>query len=199
MSLLIEPFGELVDDLTETMSVDERHSVGVDTTMTCGALRALIQTHYAWALREDYHHPSAQALFWYVSAEKLEPRLGRRAEEEGAELEQPLAFGRDVARLYERLAQSPDREPIGALAASPDFRHVVRRVQIATRYPYAEIRDNLIHESMRPIDLLRCKLSFIGASQFDPRSDRWVRIALFKGMPFPDELAGSLRTQDAAA
>ena len=189
VSILIEPFGELVDDLAGIMSVDERVGVAIDPTMTCGALRALIAADYAWALAEDYRHPAAQAQFWYVSAEKLEPRLGRRAEEEGAEREQPLAFGRDVARLEAMLSTRPADEPVGSLATDQEFRHVVRRVQIAGRFPYAEIRDNLIHQAMRPVDLLRCKLAFFGASQFDPRSDRWLRIALFKGMAFPDEIA----------
>ena len=66
---------------------------------------------------------------------------------------------------------------------------MVRRVQTAARFPYAEIRGNLIDAAMRPIDLLRCKLAFFGASRFDPRSDRWLRIALFRGAPFPDEIA----------
>ena len=42
---------------------------------------------------------------------------------------------------------------------------------------------------MRPIDLLRCKLAMFGAQKFDPRSDRWLRITLFQGAPFPGELA----------
>jgi len=44
---------------------------------------------------------------------------------------------------------------------------------------------------MQPIDLLRCKLSFFGATQFDPRSDRWLRICLFAGAPHPSELVGA--------
>jgi len=71
----------------------------------------------------------------------------------------------------------------------PEHRHIVRRVQIVTKYPYAEIRDNTIAAEMLPIDLLRCKLSFFGATKFDPRSDRWVRINMYQGSPFPDELA----------
>jgi hypothetical protein len=39
-----------------------------------------------------------------------------------------------------------------------------------------------------PIDMLRCKLSFFGATKFDPRSDRWVRICMFSGAPYPDEM-----------
>ena len=33
------------------------------------------------------------------------------------------------------------------------------------------------------------QLVAFGATRFDPRSDRWVRITLFQGAPFPDELA----------
>ena len=64
-------------------------------------------------------------------------------------------------------------------------------MRIAARYPYAEIRDNLIGAEMRPIDLLRCKLAMFGAQRFDPRSDRWLRITLFQGAPYPHELAES--------
>jgi hypothetical protein len=63
----------------------------------------------------------------------------------------------------------------------------VRRLQLACRLPYAEIQDNLIAADMVPVDLLRCKLSFFGATRFDPRSDRWVRITMFQDAPFPDE------------
>jgi len=65
---------------------------------------------------------------------------------------------------------------------------MVRRAQMGARFPYAEVRDNLIAEDILPIDLMRCKLAFFGASHFDPRSDRWVRISLFQGAPYPDEL-----------
>ncbi|MEL6265147.1 MAG: hypothetical protein AAFR52_05785, partial [Pseudomonadota bacterium] len=60
--------------------------------------------------------------------------------------------------------------------------------QIAATRPYAEIRDNLLGAALVPIDLLRCKLAFFGATRFDPRSDRWVRICMYQGAPFPHEL-----------
>jgi hypothetical protein len=59
----------------------------------------------------------------------------------------------------------------------------------APSHPFAEVQDNLIADTMLPIDLMRCKLAFFGASHFDPRSDKWVRISLFRGMPYPTELA----------
>lgn len=189
VSLLIEPHGDLVDELADTMGIDENASFHIDGAMSVGQFRGLIERDYAWALNTDYETGAAIARFWYVSEEKLEPRLGERYAEPGAELEQPFATGRDVASLYRVVNESADSESLaGLLLRHPEHRHTVRRVQIAARYPYAEIRDNLISSEMVPIDLLRCKLSFFGATRFDPRSDRWVRITMYKDAPFPDEL-----------
>ena len=74
------------------------------------------------------------------------------------------------------------------LLAHPEHRLMARRVQQSARSPYAEIQDNLLAADMLPIDILRCKLAFFGASHFDLRSDKWVRISLYKGEPFPDDL-----------
>ena len=80
-------------------------------------------------------------------------------------------------------------DPVAAfLLRHPEYRHIVRRAQINARAPYAEIRDNTIGADLFPVDLLRCKLAFFGATQFDPRSDRWVRICMFGGAPYPEEL-----------
>jgi hypothetical protein len=189
VSLLIEPHGDLVDELADTMGIDEITSFRIDGAMSVKQLEKLIERDYAWALDTDYERTEAAARFWYVSEEKLEPRLGERYTEPGADLEQPFAAGRDVADLYRALNETPGDDSLAnLLLARPEHRHAARRVQIAARYPYAEIRDNLISEKMLPIDLLRCKLSFFGATRFDPRSDRWVRITMYKDAPFPDEL-----------
>ena len=68
------------------------------------------------------------------------------------------------------------------------IRHLVRRIQISARHPYAEVRDNLLSAQMRPIDLLRAKLACFGATRFDPKSDRWVRITMFQNAPLFDEI-----------
>lgn len=189
VTLLVEPYGHLVDDLADTMACDEARQWHIDGSATLAALAEAIDAAYGHALGIDFGDPKANARFWYVSEEKLEPRLGERASDDGAELEQPLAVARDVKALRETVRGCRPDMPVAVfLLAQPEFRHVVRRVQIASQRPYAEVRDNLIDASMRPIDLLRCKLSFFGASGFDPRSDRWVRIALYRHAPFPDEL-----------
>ena len=192
VALLLEPHGALVDDLCDTLGADEQEAAGIDGAMTCADLAASIAAEYDWALAIDPTDAAARARFWYASAEKLEPRLGERHREPGAELEQPLAFSRDVPALLAALRREAAGLPLADfLLAHPDWRHVARRVRIAARYPYAEIRDNLIGAEMRPIDLLRCKLAMFGAQRFDPRSDRWLRITLFQGAPYPHELAES--------
>jgi len=57
---------------------------------------------------------------------------------------------------------------------------------------YGEIRSNLWAESMKPMHLLRAKLSFLGANRFDPKGDLWVRVTFFQGSPLIEDL-----TQDA--
>ena len=188
LAVLLEPYGELVDDLSQFLSAKERQSFRLDGAMKVGTLRALLQNHYAWALSIDFTQAENTARFWYVSEEKLEPRLGERASEVGAELEQPLCIARLAQSLFDQLAHWEDEMPVASFVLQhPDARLMVRRAQMSARHAYAEIRDNLIAKDMLPIDLLRYKLAFFGATHFDPRSDRWVRISLFQGMPYPDE------------
>ena len=71
----------------------------------------------------------------------------------------------------------------------PDLRYIVRRIQNTGKYAYSEVRDNLVGETCRPIDLLRFKLAYFGASKFDPKSDRWTRITLFQGAPSASDIS----------
>jgi hypothetical protein len=70
----------------------------------------------------------------------------------------------------------------------PKIRNIIRRVIINNFSPYSEIQDNLIGSKTKPIDMLRCKLSFFGASKYDPKSSLWTRITLFQGAPLPHQL-----------
>ncbi len=190
VTLALEPHGDLVDDLADAMAVDESRHWRIRGAQRVGELRRAIEADYRWARGVDFAEAAQCARFWYVSEEKLEPRLGERFAEPGAEQELPLAFARDVVALAEALAACPAAQSVAEfLLAHPCHRHAVRRAQLAARLPYAEIRDNLISAQLRPVDLLRCKLAFFGATQFDPKSDRWVRITMYQQAPFPDELA----------
>lgn len=187
-SLMLEPYGDLVDSLAESLSHD-RAPPTVDGNMSVAELKALLERNYEWALDMDWQTPGSQAHVWYISEEKQEPRLGLRDLEDLDDYEQPLAPARDAAAVYSAIGGWSDTEDIGDfLLQHPEFRQIVRRVQSLSALPYAEIRDNTIGESLLPIDLLRCKLAFFGATRFDPRSDRWVRIRLFANAPYPEEL-----------
>ncbi|NBT31429.1 MAG: hypothetical protein EBT13_05880 [Rhodobacteraceae bacterium] len=190
VSLMLEPHGALVDGLADCMAADESHGARLNGAMTVGALRAHIVRIYDWALAINWADPKSDARVWYVSEEKLEPRLGERHAEPVAAYEQPLQPGRDAARLWAATeGWDPDTTVAAFAVAHPEYRHILRRVQTAARFPYAEIHDNTIDGDMLPIDLLRAKLSFFGAQLFDPRSDRWVRITMFRGAPYPSEIA----------
>ena len=188
LACLLEPHGALVDDLAGGLSVPEGGPL--DGAMSVGALRGLLRTGYGWAMAPDYAAPDGCARFWYVSQDKLEPRLGERHDEPGADWELPLDVGRQARALADALDGRADAEPVARLLlARPDLRGIAGRVQATAGRPCAEIRDNVIGADLLPIDMLRCKLAFFGATRFDPRSDRWVRISLFQGAPFPDEMA----------
>ncbi len=190
VSLLIELYPQKVDELASGMCCDENTISKIDATGTVAELKTAIRQHYLWAIENNFERKASIARVWYVSAEKLEPRLGERFEEDIEPYEQPLSPARDIARLYDDLGKAADDSSLAAfLMQHPEHRHSVRRLQTVQYLPYAEIRDNTIAAEMLPIDMLRCKLSFFGATRFDPRSDRWVRITLFKDAPFPDELA----------
>ncbi len=189
-SLMLEPYGDIVDGLADCMADSNTGAFRIDGAMTVAEVRKLIVSSFGWALDLDWQATQNCARAWYVSEEKLEPRLGERFEEPIAEYEQPLAPARDAAAAHNALAQWDDETPITAfLLKNPEHRHTVRRAQISRIAPYGEIRDNTISADVMPIDMLRAKLSFFGATQFDPRSDRWVRICMYAGAPYPDELS----------
>ena len=189
LSLLLEPYGDLVDGLSVCMYANEQETYRIDGAMPVAELRRLVEDIYGWALSINWTRRDAQARVWYVSEAKLEPRLGERFEEPIEPYEQPLCPGRDAARMYDDLLKCDDGPIAEFLLRNPQHRHTVRRAQIAATYQYAEIRDNTIDASMLPVDLLRAKLAFFGACHFDPRSDRWLRINMFQYAPFPHELA----------
>ncbi len=191
VSVLLEPYGELIDDLAQSMSADETGRFRIDGGVLLGDFKKQLADQYGWAEKVEFDSRDANARIWYVSEEKLEPRLGERYDEEELEpYEQPLAPGRDAMRMKADLEPWKDDETVAAFVLKhPEHRHIVRRIQLLSSFVYAEIHDNTIASEMLPIDLLRCKLSFFGATKFDPRSDRWVRITMYQNAPYPHELA----------
>ncbi len=189
-SLILEPYPDLVDPLANCMAAAQSDVTSIDGAMTIAEMRHLLENSFGWAFDLDWQSPQNCARAWYVSEEKLEPRLGERFEEPVAPYEQPLAPARDATSAFHDLKAWPDTSNIAEfLLEHPEHRHTVRRAQLSRAAPYGEIRDNTISADVLPIDMLRAKLSFFGATHFDPRSDRWVRICMFAGAPYPDHLS----------
>ncbi|SFM67704.1 hypothetical protein [Shimia aestuarii] len=189
-SLILEPYPELVDALGSTMSDDAPEAFHIDGSMTVGAVRALMRARFGWAFGIDWAAPENCARAWYVSEEKLEPRLGERFEEPIDAYEQPLAPARDAAAAEDVLSTWDQAAPVARfLARHPEHRHTVRRAQMSLNAPYGELQSNTIAADVMPIDMLRAKLSFFGVTRFDPRSDRWVRVNMYSGAPYPEELS----------
>ncbi len=189
VSMMMEPFDEIVQPLIKRMSSDEEKFFRIPTERTILELKNILKQRYPDILKIDFEDKSNLRNFWFISKNKEEPRYADRFEEEGAELEQPLAIARDIKRLSDQLNSCKDDLTVDRfLMNNSDLRHVVRRAFIIEKFPYAEIQDNTISENVVPIDMLRLKLSFFGALKFDPRSDKWLRICMFQGAPLPNEL-----------
>jgi len=179
VSMLIELYPDTVDELATTMHALEEDEFPLDGQLKADDFLALVENTYDWTLNEDFSQPQNNARVWYVSQNKLEPRLGERHEEPLEPYEQPLSPARDICRMHTDLVtfvETPgnqDKVLAEFLMQHPEHRHIARRALTVSRYPYAELRDNTIAAEMLPIDMLRCKLSFFGATH----------------APFPDEIA----------
>ena len=190
VSIMMEPFGEITEPLIKKMSSDEEKYFNIPTNRTTGDLKSIIEKKYPNIIKIDFEKQTNLEKFWFISKNKEEPRLANRFEEQGSELEQPLAIARDIKKLYNKLLLTKKTLKIDKfLINNSDLRHIVRRAFIIEKFPYSEIQDNTIGESVIPIDMLRLKLSFFGALKFDPRSDKWLRICMFQGAPLPNELS----------
>jgi len=189
VSMMMEPYDDIVNPLVNKMSSEEERHFNIPTNRTVSELRDILENKYSNIIKIDFSKKENNQNFWFISKNKEEPRLADRFVENGSELEQPLAIARDIKKLYEALSVVKNSLTIDKfLVNNSDLRHVVRRAFIIEKFPYSEIQDNTIGQSIVPIDMLRLKLSFFGALKFDPRSDKWLRICMFQGAPLPEQL-----------
>ena len=189
VSLLMEVYPDIVEPLSYEMSINEEEFFDFDSSRSIGDICALIEKRYAWLIDIDFEKKNNIFNFWYYSKNKQEPRMSDRFSEDGAERELPLAIARDINKLYLELKNYSKNEHLSSyLLKNQEFRHVLRRIFICEKLPYSEIQDNTISRSLIPVDMLRLKLSFFGATRFDPRSDRWVRITMYQGAPLMKEI-----------
>ena len=184
---LIELYPQISEELAEDMADEE--IMEIDGNQSIGDLKKIINDKYSWIKDIDFNNKDSNYLFWYVSAAKLEPRLGERYNEQGSELEQNLGIAKMVSDLFKQIKNVDENQLICEfLLTHPEYRGIVKRIQSLKNYPYSEVQDNVLDKKTIPIDMLRFKLSFFGANRYDPKSDRWLRVSFFSGAPYLSDL-----------
>ena len=184
---LIELYPQISEELAEDMADEE--IMDIDGNQSIGDLKKIINDKYSWIKNIDFNNKDSNYLFWYVSAAKLEPRLGERYNEKGSELEQNLGIAKMVSDLFKKIKNVDENQLICEfLLMHPEDRGIVKRIQSLKNYPYSEVEDNVLDKKTIPIDMLRFKLSFFGANRYDPKSDRWLRVSFFSGAPYLSDL-----------
>lgn len=188
IACLLETFPDIVDPFAEGMNTDE--SLSLTPGIKVSAMLSLLETRYRWALDIDFSQPENQYWFWYRSQDKEEPRMAVRGEEPGEEKELALDVGRQVSRLYQALKKvEPQMSLAEFLLENIGLRTIARRAWTLGNQPMGDIQINVLGKDVLPMHLLRCKLAMFGATKFDPRSARWVRVTLFQGAPTFEELS----------
>ena len=184
---LIELYPQISEELAEDMADEE--IMDIDGNQSIGDLKKIINDKYSWIKNIDFNNKDSNYLFWYVSAAKLEPRLGERYNEQGSELEQNLGIAKMVNDLFKQIKNVDENQLICEfLLKHPEYRGIVKRIQSLKNYPFSEVQDNVLDKKTMPIDMLRFKLSFFGANRYDPKSDRWLRVSFFSGAPYLSDL-----------
>ncbi|CAM4185911.1 hypothetical protein PSAR109036_13240 [Psychrobacter arenosus] len=187
IACLMELYPEQVDAFEDLMNTDE--NLELPKGKTIADLIEVLEQRYAWAIHTDFDSGDNAYWFWYRSEDKEEPRLGIRGQEPGVDKELPLDIARQVQRLYAALQDTDQSQTIVAfILKHPKYRAIARRVWTLGHRLMGDIQMNVLHKDALPMHLLRCKLSMFGATKFDPRSDRWVRVTLFQGAPLFDEI-----------
>ncbi|NGN96179.1 hypothetical protein G5S52_00480 [Grimontia sp. S25] len=193
VTCLLETFPDVVDPFCNEMNADE--SLSLTPGIKVSTMISLLETRYRWALDIDFSEPDNQYWFWYRSQDKEEPRMAVRGEEPGEEKELGLDVGRQASRFYHSLKQVDSTTSLAEfLLENTRFRMIARRIWTLGNCPMGDIQINVLAKNVLPMHLLRCKLSMFGATKFDPRSDRWVRVTLFQGAPTFVELGNGADT-----
>ncbi|KKD57895.1 hypothetical protein RN22_23925 [Grimontia sp. AD028] len=193
VTCLLETFPDIVDPFCNEMNADE--SLSLTPGIKVSTMISLLETRYRWALEIDFSEADNQYWFWYRSQDKEEPRMAVRGEEPGEEKELGLDVGRQASRFYHSLKQVNSSTSLAEfLLENTRFRMIARRIWTLGNCPMGDIQINVLAKNVLPMHLLRCKLSMFGATKFDPRSDRWVRVTLFQGAPIFAELGNGADT-----
>ena len=128
ISLILELGSNEIDGLENCL--DSSLGVKLVPEMKLAELNNIIGNNFRWAFEFNFDLKTSNSKFWYVSEEKLEPRIGYRYREKGAELEQPLDIAKQIQNLHKDLNKFNDEISVAEfLMKHPNHRYIVKRVQ----------------------------------------------------------------------
>ena len=118
VSMMMEPYDRIVNSLIDKMSADEDENFNIPVNRTIEDLRNILEKNYSEILKIDFKKKESNQNFWFISKNKEEPRIADRYQENGSDLEQPLAIARDIKKLYETVFVKKNSLKIGKFLTS---------------------------------------------------------------------------------
>ncbi|WP_051897986.1 hypothetical protein [Sciscionella sediminilitoris] len=186
-AILLELRPAEVDALLSAQPVDEE--LHHDPCAPVAELTELLRTEYGWAWEFDMADPAQRRYRWYKSRDAEEPRRGPVDEVPGG-FEWALDLPGDVRRLAGKLAATEETALVGEfLAAHPEERGVVQRVQGLAGRRYHSPRMNMLAEDFVPVHIVRLmNAAFHGLDKTVDAFGRSVLGLLFHGAPTREDL-----------
>ncbi|MFK0006484.1 hypothetical protein ACIQTZ_05470 [Paenarthrobacter sp. NPDC090520] len=181
-SIVIELRADFDEDAEALLKIGPAASF--EPAMSCGELKQIVETNYAWVRSYDFTDPDRARYFWFSSAANEEPRRALRSNRPEGAAEHCTDIARRVNALVDELQNFPPQSSVTAfLMAHPQQRFAVARVQQTRVLPYGELQDSLIDAGFLPLSTQRFQLATYGMNNFSPQSTDWLRVTLFSGAP----------------
>jgi hypothetical protein len=189
LSLMIDLVPQEADRLVGDLIVNEE--LAVEPAMPCGALRALLEAEHGWALATDMAAQGARRHIWYKSVTAEEPRRGPVEEVPAGARNLGLDLPGMAQALHAALRERPAAEPVSRLlAAQPELRHMVARVQGLRGLPYHAPHANIMGDDFMPAQVVRLlNAALHGVDKTRDFLGRNLRGVLLHGAPTAADLA----------
>lgn len=187
-SIALEVQPDIVNRFSNAFYASEHFSI--QAGMSGAHLAALVASHYRWAL-DGSQAEGASHYFWYrCESAPRDVRRGPRGLAPELEHETTVDTPRQIRQLHDYLLNiDPHASVADIVAARPDLRHIVARVQSLANLPYAELQIDYLGAQFSPFASIRFPLSFFGMEKLEAAPPKSVRGVFLQGAPIAEDIA----------